>query len=307
MTDLVTAFDAAAQAALEAARLNDLPLLVQRIGEADTAFQAAVGCVGHDALRERIRQTVSPLLKQEPELVARLNFAASLAASGSQGPFFHTARQMCAERAEELPPAELPGIVESFRRTKMYKQMDFFADLLLRKLEGGTSQADWKVRAKNSYELSMAVIQHAEDGPTAAAQALYQIAMNLAHRSAQEAEQAGDAKGRLYALMLVGALQLKMGNVRESIQLSAQVSDEAENLAAAAPDDGAKQRLLRIAMNTCFHRMNAGVEHDHGVELVREMLAKIETNPIYQSAKDADWATGPIGKARKYLQQKAGH
>jgi hypothetical protein len=300
----VSVFDAAVDAALEAAREGTSDL-VRRLADVDAAFAQAAGQAGEeDALRQRIRERVLPVLRKEHGLVAKLNFAASLTGSGNQGPFFRAARSLCAERARELPAEELPGIVESFRRQEKYREMDFFAQILFEKTQTGPapSPESLRLRSKLHYELSMAVYQHAMKGPDASAATQYKEAVTLARQSAEEAMAGGDPIGKLFALMNVSGLFLpKLRKWNQALEISAQIGADAAKLAQAATDDDSRNRAFRVLMNSLFHRINISVEFGGNAADVKVWLDELEPNPIYQASKEQEWAVRYVAAARAFI------
>lgn len=300
MNGSIAAFTAAMTAVLEAARGEDLEDLVARLRTADETFVSAVQAAGTEVVRAHLLQEAFPALRGESALLAKMDYASSLVSN--ERPFFRAAMELVAEQAQSLTREQLLSVVGVFRRAKGYTAMAAHAAELRRKLEGDDSAQAHGLMAKVLYEEHMAVYQQAEETQGDVAQALYEKSAVLAKWSASEADKAGDPCGRLFALMNVSGLLLpKMHEWEKALKLSIEVSDEAEALAAAAPDAEAAKRPQRVVMNCLFHRLEIGAGHSVSVQKMQSWLSRLEVNPVYQSCKEQDWAREAVAAARQYI------
>ncbi|MDO8468823.1 MAG: hypothetical protein Q7S29_03650 [Candidatus Peribacter sp.] len=294
----LTALGAAIAAALEAAA-QDLEVLVAKMREVDAAFTVAEQQEGEEAVRLLVRVAVAPQ-GWSPEILGKLDFASSLVSM--ERPFFVRAMEIVVENAQSLEPQQIVSAIGACRRHKGYTSMRRFNDVLRLRLTGDDSPGAYGWRAKADYELHMAAYQKAETLKGSDAQAQYQTSRDLAEQSAAAAQRAGDPCGRLFALMNVSGLILpKMGRWEEGLRLSERVSTEAEALAADAPDDEAKKRPLRVAMNCYLHRIDMLVQNGGRKGAVEALLAKLNGNPIYQACCEHADVAALVQRAQRYV------
>lgn len=294
----LAALSAAVAAALEAVA-QDLQVLVAKMRAVDAAFTVAVQQAGEAAVCALIRDTVAPQ-GWPPEMLGKIDFASSLVSM--ERPFFRTAMEVVAEHAEQMDFPQILSVIGGCRRNQGYASMEAYEGLLRRKLDGNKSPEAYGFRAKASYELHMSVYQQAEAVQGDVAQGLYQKSMELARQSAAEAECAGDSCGRLFALMNVSGLILpKMGRWEEGFRLSERVSTEAEALAADAPDDEARKRPLRVAMNAYLHRVDMLTRNGGRKGAVEALLAQLNGNPIYQACREHADVAALVQRAQRYV------
>lgn len=292
------ALDAAIAAALEAATQNAKDL-VQRLGAVDVALNQAGWQQQNGILDQRIQDFAGNVL-QNPVVLTRLNFVSSLVPSG-QSPFWRAAMEACMQHAGALKPEQLLPVLEACRRGGIYDLMNCSADMLRRKIEGNEPAA-WRQRSRVTYELHMACFQRAQQADGAHARKLLEESIFLAEQSAKEAEWAGDPCGRLFALMNISGLLLpKLGRWQEALSLSEQVGAEAERLAASMTDDEARNRPLRVAMNTYLHRLEMLIAHNGRSDDIRSLLGKLEANPVYQACKEHPDVRAAFEAARSYI------
>lgn len=302
MSDPLATFDSEVAVALTMAKQNDQGL-VRKIGQLD-ALMASTPDTTRTIMQQQARTALLVALVQHPTLLQAMNFAASLV-SVPPGLFWATVMEACAEHADKLPPEQLLPLIESLRRREVYDRMQVYADLLDRKLGTDQSQPRCKFHSKLLYELHMARWQQGSKAATDAAPALFQESMDLATRSADEAEKGGDLAGALFARMNISGLILPaLGRIEDAMNMSAQTYRDALELAARSDAEAAK-RPLRVAMNCLFHRMDMAVKHGGDSADVSRWLGELDANPIYQSAKDQDWArTAVEAAARAYIASK---
>jgi len=297
-SDALTALSAAVTAAIEAAS-QPIEVLVEKMRTVDAALKVAIREAGDPAVRTMIRGVVAPQ-QWEPKVLAKIDFASSLVSM--ERPFFVRAMEIVGESAQALEPQQIVSAIGACRRDKGYVSMRRFNDVLRLKLTGNDSPGADGWRAKADYELHMAAYQMAEALQGHDAQAQYQTSRDLAEQSAAAADLAEDPCGRLFAEMNVSGLLLpKMGRWEEGFRLSERVSDEAEALAADAPDEEAKKRPLRVAMNCYLHRIDMLVQNGGRKGAVEALLVKLEGNPIYQASKDHQDVKTAVETARRYV------
>ncbi|MDD5103134.1 MAG: hypothetical protein PHX93_01915 [Candidatus Peribacteraceae bacterium] len=294
----LAALEAAVTAVLQAVG-GDLKVLVEKLRTVDAAFDAAVAEAGVGAVRAALRTSVLPHVKV-PEILAKVDFASSLVSD--HRPFFRTTMEVIAEDADSMDLQQLLSAVGACRRNLGYMSMMAFAELLRSKLAGDQLPAASNLRCKALYELHMAAYQQAEAASGETAQALYQRSKELAEQSAEEARKAGDPCGALFALMNVSGLLLpKMGQWEEGYGLSEQVSFEAEVLAVEAPDDEARKRPLRVAMNAYLHRVDMLTRNGGRKGAVEALLAQLNGNPIYQACREHADVAALVQRAQRYV------
>lgn len=298
-SEALAALSAAMVAALEAV---DQPVeaLVEKMRAVDMCFGVAVQEAGDPAVQTMIRDVVEPQ-KWAPEVLAKIDFASSLVSMTR--PFFTRVMYFVGENAQALNPQQLVSAIGACRRNRGYTSMRRFDEVLRFRLMGDDSPNAYGFRAKASYELHMAAYQQAEASQdAAAAQALYYRSLELARLSADEATRAGDVCGRLFVEMNeTGLLLPKMGRWEEGFRKSERVSSEAEELAADAPDDEAKKRPLRVAMNCYLHRIDMLVQNGGDKGAVPALLEKLNSNPIYQACKDHADVKAAVECAQRYV------
>lgn len=297
-TQALTALSAAVMAALEAVT-QSVEVLVEKLRAVDALCVSAVQKAGDPAVRTMIRDVVQPQ-QWTPEVLAKIDFASSLVSA--ERPFFVRAMEVVGENAQSLERPQLVSAIGACRRKKGYTSMRRFDEVLRGKLAGDDSPAAYGFVAKADYELHMAAFQMAEELQGSDAQALYQASRELAEKSAAAADLAGDPCGRLFALMNVSGLLLpKMGRWEEGFRLSERVSVEAEALVADAPDDEAKKRPLRVAMNCYLHRIDMLVQNGGRKGAVEALLVQLEGNSIFQASKDHPDVKAAVETAQRYV------
>jgi len=297
-SEALTALSAAVVAALEAVD-QPVEVLVEKMRAVDTLCRVAILEAGDPVVRTMIRDVIEPQ-KWAPEVLAKVDFASSLVSM--RQPFFVRAMEVVGENAQSLELQQIVSAIGACRRNKGYPSMRRFDDVLRLKLTGDDSPGAHGWRAKADYELHMAAYQMAETLQGSDALAQYQASRDLAEQSADEATRAGDVCGKLFALMNVSGLLLpKMGRWEEGFRMSERVSAEAEALAAAAPDDEAKKRPLRVAMNAYLHRIDMLVQNGGDKGAVPALLEKLNSNPIYQACKDHADVKAAVECAQRYV------
>jgi len=301
--DAVQAFDEAVNVAIAMARGNDDGFL-KKVAEIDALFVSAQGTEAQKTIGEKIRGPIFDKLRHDPALLGKFGFASGLV-NLPVSPFFRAVMEAFTE-CEDLTVGELLAIVATFRRSETYEEMHRFAGVLYRKIASGEEPAVWNMRSKLSYELHMAAYQQAGKANTPASRnRLLQRSMSFARKSASEAEKAGDAAGKLHALMNIsGLLYPALGKFVEGAALSKEVCDQAEELSQKTTDADARDRVLRIAMNTYFHRIGIAVKNAGNVNDVQRLLTRLDANSIYRACNDQEWARKAVEEAREYIRSK---
>ena len=285
-------FEATVAEVIAMARSND-DGLAGKVGEIDDQMTSADEQTRR-VLHEKIRGPVLATVRQDPTLLARLSFASSLV-NLPASPFFRAVTEALAEHEKLLTPEELLTVTATFRRIGAYNRMQKFADTLIEKLDDPEVPEALRLRSRLAYELHMAEYQKGD----------YQKSMSLAGMSADEAERAGDIPGKLYAQMNVSGLLLPaLGRHEEGVALSEEVCRQAEELGLNATDSDARNRVLRIAMNTYFHRIRIVVENEGNAGDIKHLLAQLGENPVFQSCKDEEWVKKDIQIANDFIQRR---
>lgn len=245
-----------------------------------------------------IIDTTARRLFQQSSTFDNLAFQSSLLSGGSN--FFGLVIRRMGELVDAEPAlaeaAKLPvliRLVEHYRRGNKNDKMNEFAARVERDLGQRVSESDPLALgqlAKVRYEQSMGAYNEKN----------FDQAVTAAQESARLCDRAQDTVGKLSALMNISGLLLPtQGKWHEGLELSTQVSDEAETLSEKSPDD---PRLQRIAMNCYFHRINMLVKNEGSFVRVQLLLDKLNRNPIYIASKDEAWAKDPVDKALKYIE-----
>ena len=167
---------------------------------------------------------------------------------------------------------DLLADLEKARRRGDYSEMQVAADNATVLLVDDTSSEAFKARAKISYELHMGAYQ----------QGKFELSLQLAEKSVDEAQKAGDAVGVLFTKMNIGGLLLPaMGKWRDGVNMHQQTLAEVERLLPAAPKEDVP-RLQRVAMNCYCHNIRHSVANaSSDVDHIAEWRDKLVLNPIF--------------------------
>ncbi|MBI5644477.1 hypothetical protein HY970_00075 [Candidatus Kaiserbacteria bacterium] len=175
--------------------------------------------------------------------------------------------------------------IELSRRDREYRGMQRLADELLARVHADQTPHGHQVRSRVYYELHMAGFRQWQDHLDRPRE-LLDRSMELAYQSRDSAELARDPLGMLHADMNISGLILPEIEMFESaLTLSTQTLRDAEEIAEHAVDKFTKERAQRVGMNCMIHQvrihMRIGGDHD----LVRELWARAEENPVFQKLK----------------------
>gem|GEM_PF-2877532 len=295
-TTALTALSAAIDVVL-AATTKDLQHRVGAMREADEAYSTAMQRSEEAAVQALLTSVVQQL---QPATLSAIDFASSLS---SERTFFNALIGVMARDAAEKDPPYILTLIGGCRRNKGYSSMNAFCRLLDQKLQGDKSPEAYGFRAKALYERHMAAYQQAEEAQGSGERlTLYQNSLDLAQRSATAADLAGDPCGRLFVeTTKTGLLLPRLGRWAEGFRQSERVSAEAEALAVAAPDDETKKRPFRVAMNCYLHRIDMLVQNGGEKDAVKELLGKLNGNPIYQACKEHADVKAAVECAQRYI------
>ncbi len=191
--------------------------------------------------------------------------------------------------------------IEEARRARRYAQMYTLAMSIVQELRDENTDEIWRIRSRITYELHMARYQLAmeSDPPN---QEFLRESMAIAGISAEEARRGHDPAGALHAEMNIsGLLMPALGRWAEGMMRSRLVGLRADAFATESADESERSRLLKVAMNTYFHRIRITMEHGLKASNVEELLEQLDKNLVYQQLRNETWAIEAIEKARAYV------
>ncbi len=200
---------------------------------------------------------------------------------------------------------DLLAAFESARRAKQYGIMIPLDGLLRQILPDDGSKKTWGVRSKISYEYHMGKYQIAMENEGAARTEHLEDSQQLAERSAEEADKAGDPLGRLFAEMNIAGLILpELGKWEIALGNSGGVAAKAEDIAnASTTSESDRARASRIVLNARLHQIQMTMRYrkDFTAQYdVRDWLNIVRNNPVYLENED-DFQTA-VEAAEKFLQ-----
>lgn len=264
------------------AETND-DLLVVALVEAEQGF------AGNTELPQAAERLLMAI-RQNPQVFSRVAFAVTLAGVGEL--WLATMRRLEQEPGSRSD-LELLTICTAFRNAGAYDDMQRVADMLADLPENDSPPA-CIASSKKSYERGMAAYQIGD------------FALSLAYfnLSYEQAMRGRDRVGALFALMNISGLVLPaLGLWREGRWLSESVSAEANEIATNMTAEEAN-RPLRVVMNCYIHRIKIALSHELSVDYVRDLIERLERNPVYIISRYLDWAREPFEAAQRYIRGK---
>jgi len=312
--DLLTELSAAIDGLLEAAWCGTNNLVAE-LAKVDEMF---VSISKNESLQTAVHEKVGQVLatiRQDPDVFARLNSAASLVI-GLQSSFFRALILTLERVGDELNDQELLFVIESNRRVGEYTEMEKLVALLSRRLAANAVNSSLMGGSRQLYELSMAAQQRGEafekDDDAAAARQWYERSFEYAERSSQLAVRANDPIGRLLAEVnvIAGLLLPALGMWEVAITMLDRAYEEVAALAQVEVDPVNLRRLQRARMNGDTHRIRISVKYEDNPDTkkLQGWFDELDRNPVYVEARggrvDPVWAAPEIMAARELTAKK---